>query len=266
MLAKPRNRWLCFAAFLFVVGIAFLLIPPYADYCGSDHGDEKYCAGYEVASFLAVFIDAHNGVVTAIATMFIGLFTYTLKKSTDRMWVATKQAAEVAQKSADALPAIERAYLFLDDEIEANFVNVTREKNGDRMEAVVKFSFRNHGKTPAILKGIKGTAGHSSSYPEVGRKSLALIEGEFPDGVVVTSGRKSRPFECECFMDKANFEEARGGFGYIVFFGEVRFSDVLEDTWRVGFCREYDFGSGQFVYLPTYKNLNYYEKEERKGG
>jgi hypothetical protein len=69
---SEQRELLYLAAILFVFGVAFLLVPQYANYCSQNDTTEKYCASSEVVSLLASFLDVHNGTVTATATIFIG--------------------------------------------------------------------------------------------------------------------------------------------------------------------------------------------------
>jgi hypothetical protein len=46
-----------------------------------------------------------TALITAIATCFIGYFTYTLKESTDKLWLASEKQTAVAKESADAAKA-----------------------------------------------------------------------------------------------------------------------------------------------------------------
>jgi hypothetical protein len=93
-----RKRLLWIGVGIAVVGIAFLVFPPYGAYCESNHANNYYCAAYEVTVALGAFVDSHNGAVTAIATIFIGLFTYTLKRATDKLWSAGERQLEHAKR------------------------------------------------------------------------------------------------------------------------------------------------------------------------
>ena len=96
-----RKRLFWFGVSLFAVGVALLVFPPYGAYCESDHANNEYCAAYEMTAALGGFLDAHNGTVTAIATVFIGLFTYTLKQATDKLWKAGDEQFRLAKETAD---------------------------------------------------------------------------------------------------------------------------------------------------------------------
>ncbi|MGA9851919.1 MAG: hypothetical protein WBR15_03215 [Gammaproteobacteria bacterium] len=112
------------------------------------------------------WLEAYSGVITAIATLMIGGFTYTLWRSTRKLWKeaeasriiskdsadaakgsadAAMIAAEAAKKSADALPRIERPYIFVDGD------KHTLSGNMRYTELV----FKNYGKTPAIITRIQ---------------------------------------------------------------------------------------------------------------
>lgn len=94
--------------------------------------------------YLIKFLDCHNGTVAALATVAIAVFTILLWRSTHKMWGATKQAAEAAQKSADALYATEGPYIHTD----AHLKSVNRD--GDVVTLETDFSVGNYGRTPAI--------------------------------------------------------------------------------------------------------------------
>src|ERR1039457_6355554 len=93
------DKGLLVVKFIFAIlaaGIPWLLVavdpsfPFYKEICeeGSKAAKE-YCAGYEVASFsvrgLGKFFDDHAGAISALATVFIGFFTFTLYKATDQL-------------------------------------------------------------------------------------------------------------------------------------------------------------------------------------
>jgi hypothetical protein len=187
-----RKRLFWFGITLLVVGIASLVLPPYGGYCESNLANKYYCAAYEMMVALFAFVDAHNGAVTAIATIFIGLFTYTLKRSTDKMWDAgerqiktTRQIAAVemlqmrislreAAKSAEAASKLagitrigvidlERAYFAVGPtQIVVDFVRTDIVKarghyiGADSQELTVHLFVQNTGRTSATIKKVDG--------------------------------------------------------------------------------------------------------------
>jgi hypothetical protein len=107
---------------LLVLGVSFLVFPPYQEYCSGYQANDCYCAAHGVALALGALVDEHAGAVGAVATIFIGLFTYTLYTATKRLWLTTlrsgvKQSCDMRASLAHAersLTAVERAYVFID--------------------------------------------------------------------------------------------------------------------------------------------------------
>src|SRR6202043_3926282 len=88
-------------------------------YCESDYANDYYCTAYRITMVLATLVETHNGALTAIATVFVGAFTYTLYKATKglvdaaetqsgdmrRSIEAAEQSAAAAQASAETAKA-----------------------------------------------------------------------------------------------------------------------------------------------------------------
>jgi hypothetical protein len=71
----------------------------------------KNCESYNVFFYstwrLAKAADHWSALVTAIATAFVAWFTWTLWQSNEKMWQATKTAADAALRQANAMVAAE---------------------------------------------------------------------------------------------------------------------------------------------------------------
>ncbi len=72
----------------------------------------------DILTAIGAFVEDHEGALTALATIAIATFTWTLYKSTDKLWKETKAASKIAQtsataalKNAQAVEATERAYV-----------------------------------------------------------------------------------------------------------------------------------------------------------
>lgn len=122
---------------------------------------------------ISMWIEKHNGFLAAAATVAIAAFTWNLVRATKKLWkvaqeqsidmkdsiVASQKAAKAAQDSADALPTIERAYIFS---------NIKINKDMSDPDTIRDFEaelwLKNHGKTPAIIKEI-GFGGHYPTNP-----------------------------------------------------------------------------------------------------
>jgi hypothetical protein len=96
--------------------LEIFLFPIYIDTCQeNDHYCDYYTTRENIAfvfiRIVAKFLDDHNGTVAAIATMAIAWFTWTLKKSTDRLWSATDKLWRAGE---DQHAAVNRAFVFID--------------------------------------------------------------------------------------------------------------------------------------------------------
>ena len=90
-----RNKWFYTGLVLLGIGLAFLVLPPYATKCESTYQYDEYsCAPYEILSSILSFLETHNALITAIATGFIAWFTLSLRRSTDNLWEASRQQLE----------------------------------------------------------------------------------------------------------------------------------------------------------------------------
>ncbi len=107
------------------------------------------------------WLENHNGAITAIATIFLAIFTWRLWVSTNRLWGESKKAGAVAEKAADAarkaaevaesaLIKVERPYLLITTS-EFNMGVMTTDNTGSFYHPVVTYSVSNHGKLPAII-------------------------------------------------------------------------------------------------------------------
>jgi hypothetical protein len=117
----------------------------------------KECANYNIISFalrkIGATIEIFGALITAIATVFIARFTFTLKRSTDRLWEAATAQTDIARK---ALTDIERPYLFIFNvsllTIE-DFYDFDEDETGYTLK--VTYEVANHGKIPAIIENLR---------------------------------------------------------------------------------------------------------------
>src|SRR6266403_1067820 len=105
---------------------------------------------------------------------WIALFTLTLWIATNLLWRTSirhanhmeqsvkiaEKAAAAARDSADALPILERAFVFIYTEFQQSYLDSTKtiadavESHRTIFDITTAFEFVNHGKTPAIIKEI----------------------------------------------------------------------------------------------------------------
>src|SRR5579872_4213044 len=80
----------------------------------------KSCASYNIISFafreLGARLDIVSALITAVATAFIARYTFTLKRSTDKLWDAAQDQARITENAFAQLegPLIEGCDLHLD--------------------------------------------------------------------------------------------------------------------------------------------------------
>lgn len=82
---------------------ASLLLPTNYQICeATQNGRQEQCAahsfGIYVLSEVSGFLDAHNGLLTAIATIFVALFTWTLWRTNDKTAALAEQTVALSQQ------------------------------------------------------------------------------------------------------------------------------------------------------------------------
>src|ERR1700730_10029490 len=137
-------------------------------------------------SWWSAFWTAANATLVAVFTGLLVLVGAIQARRLRQTVAATERAAKAAKQSADALPTLERAYIFLRVE-ETNFVRVIGDVSTGRILSDLRaaatltsdredlnarigvlrvyFRFTNHGNTPAAIKEISTTATCFSGPP-----------------------------------------------------------------------------------------------------
>jgi hypothetical protein len=142
---------------IFTVIGSLVLHPVYVAVCEpNQYGASQKCELHDV---LYVAFSKIGGAVTraefwtALATIFIAIFTFTLKRSTDNLWTITKITAE-------HIPRIERAYIY------GGFggrLAVPDGQGGFNIATAV--SMANYGKTPGFIRFIEYGSCHLNDLP-----------------------------------------------------------------------------------------------------
>jgi hypothetical protein len=186
----------------------------------------------------------------------------------------TMRSANAAKDAADALPTLERAYVFVS--VKDHGVTIQRQElissvNPDGSyittlaEAVhrgkVWLWFENHGKTPAILRRIefKITRAGPGTYPPA--IDPGVTPGRIlPAGVVATEGH---PFPEGLKWKKVPIKDddilSRADFLWVI--GFIRYQDIFGNNHITGFGFRYDIVSEKFVMLGNEK-YNYRRAED----
>lgn len=181
-------------------------------------------------------LDAHNGIITAIATGFIAWFTLSLRQSTDKLWNAGERQIEIARQTAltaeRALTVVERAFIAIS---EMRITTISQYYDTIivyRMDVFVV----NSGRTPA------------RNY--ICKSNLAVFDGEipkdfrFPDRshddlfeTGTTIGPQSRThFRIDLFIQDA-IDVYEGRKNALVY-GWLEYDDIFPDSprHRTEFC------------------------------
>ncbi len=105
MSRRERLFWLCAGGALIV--LVFSLIPSHYEICKeAKEAQQENCAPYQVVPFVGIkviqLLDKLGAVITALATIAITIFTFTLKRATDKLWTAGENQLRHAQAEAEA--------------------------------------------------------------------------------------------------------------------------------------------------------------------
>ncbi|MGP8051145.1 MAG: hypothetical protein ACLPYB_11110 [Desulfobaccales bacterium] len=211
---------------------------------------------------IATWIDHHNGFITAVATAVIAAFTLALVCANRQLWKVSKEAADAAKDSADALPAVERAYLFVkvilnisDHDPDQPQINIgTMEAPGANKVNII---VTNHGKTPAIIERIAITNNPFFPFqfdirPPFGTDLIDIFEHE-------------RTYETNFLIHgEEEWGEIIANNSPLICEGFVQYTDVWVITHdKIGFCWQYsDFWEKFIPCADSNRNYRIQQKNE----
>ena len=200
-----------------------------------------------------------NLILGITAEGWTAIFTGLLTFSTIGLWLVTRDASNAAKAAGEALPKMERAYVF--------FNSLTCAQLGEPGDIVLLiwkqnptktanfrllYGFKNHGRTPAIVTSLNVYARFVA-----GEISEKVVGDPLPMPLVVSGGESPPESSFNCVVTGAEYQEARAGHGYIFFWGKIAYLDVFEAQHETGICAHWHFGEARFVISET-KELNYY--------
>lgn len=206
-----------------------------------------------IVDWIANNTDWLAALITASATVFIALFTRALKRSTDNLWVATKAAADAAKESADAIPVIERAYVFLKLEKD-NLSECLAHALGTTTDVYVSgppkpfiaWRLHNGGRTTAVIADIRMAIEIADAPSEPPYENLPSVEyrDEFIHSTNLT---EENAIKRDRISRGQALEIASPEGGKSIFFcGEIDYEDVLDKPRRTGFCLRWRHSEGGF--------------------
>lgn len=190
-------------------------------------------------------------------TFLLAIFTLVLAISTIGLWIVTvraskhtEKAANAAKDSADALPIIERAYVFVEEIMWQNrFVD-------EPIQPVTNYlsvRFINHGNTPAIIRKVFVLADKLIVYPI----SIDIGDFKIPEGIIVSSREDKKSGVISIMTSAEEIKKIREGTLKLICYGCIIYEDILRKERRTYFCWEYNKSLERF-YISDNKELNYY--------
>jgi len=224
-----REKW-----FWIFVGVAMLIgflamIPFNGELCEKPvQAGYKECATHNLPVYLAfkiqIILDALGVAITALATIAIAWFTWTLRRSTDKLWDASDQQLRLSETTAERQL---RAYVF----VSSAKVTYVTDDGGGIPEAHV--FIKNSGQTPAYkVQNVSGFA--FDKWPVPANLNLIVTDQEFSAAAKTMTNLASGSCETSIIsskLDKPLPGEDRAALsrGEIVIFvyGEIRYIDAF---------------------------------------
>ena len=160
-------------------------------------------------------------------TFLLMIFTGFLVVCNVLLWFSTKKAANAAKKAADALPVVERAYIFITT---ISLPKIIKENIYE-----VSIIISNVGKTPAILSQIKSACILSERYPS----KHGGIQGEFPRGGAIVPANDRMEIKVKAKITKNDSEKIQAKEIKLLCCGLIAYSDIWKVKHETGFCWEF---------------------------
>jgi hypothetical protein len=151
-----------------------------------------------------------------------------------------EEAAKAATAAAEALPRLERAYIFIQPKISLKTAFIMYgETSGTIPDNVgVEFLITNHGKTPAIIMSMDIRCDFWTSAPDNSQHIPSKLLG---NEVVLEAG-KSLPEEritIKQFLNPDAVKALAKGDAYVWFSGSILYNDIFGEQRRTSFRHRY---------------------------
>jgi hypothetical protein len=216
-------------------------------------------------------------------TFWLVVFAGISAISTIGVWVVTGMSAKAARDSANALPIMERAYVFVGVDFiphkrgpDESLIPLFRILNGrqdapiDLTQHIVGFRAKlrviNYGKTPAFVKEISFSLkliDDPSDIPDY-KESFLDFEvaiphnGEYPlekepveemiDVKEYKIVRSPVPYDITIEINRSQSDKIREGRLFVLVLAKVVYSDIMSERQESAICRLYDGCEGTFSY------------------
>jgi hypothetical protein len=168
--------------------------------------------------------------------------------------LVSNKAANAAKEAAEALPLMERAYIFVHHVTSPDLRSSVTLGSSTQDRFTIRYSFKNHGRTPAIIQDRYAVARYLKfSTPDKtrGRPMSASI--------VISPGDISQEYEVPVPIIGEDFENAKKNVGRVYFWGNLGYLDIFGERREIYFFVEWDFDSNGFkITEDAAHRLNYY--------
>lgn len=180
-------------------------------------------------SVATIWLAILTGALAIIAFFQLWLFLRQLRL-TERAARDAEIAANAAKASAEILPKIERAYVFVEVFIES----VTVIERNFRYAVAIRVRFTNHGKTPAILTKVRAYPVFSDDSPS------SLIDSDradrqVPEGMVIGADGQY-DLDLAQNLSQQDWADLHDLIRRPFVVGVVEYKDVIGATHHTGFC------------------------------
>ncbi len=234
--------------------------------------DHENCPSYNLAAFILIeiakFLNEYGVALTAVATVAIALFTWTLWQSNEKMWTVTKISAEAARDSADAAIATERArfYIIVDKHNLQRIVKIVEDcgvsensglPGGENI--LISYRFKNYGKTPGIIREL--IVDSTIASDPIDPPALFLSTKDFPEYMIgAGDSTKAANYSPIIHPSISQAQSIGRNARRLWFFGRLYYDDVFgkHQVHRFYFRSKSPIGGGDSVILEPveYKDYN----------
>ena len=245
-----------------IIGIIFFVgflcvVPAHYKICEANYYTEhEICTPHQLVPFLLTkvvsFFNFAGAAVTASATVFIAIFTWTLKRSTDKLWKATIDADLERAKETKIL---QRAYL----SVEPGGINLYLDGT-DRLSCDV--IIHNAGNLPAnhvswFLDRVISPTGTVERF-DIGRTEGNII---LAPSVKARKGTKNPLPRNDVLKFKPTPENRSENWIYV--WGRVEYNDGFREGRFIEFCHRYSLGAADQHGAVDAKAGRYHESGNR---
>jgi hypothetical protein len=152
----------------------------------------------------------------------------------------TRRTATAAQKSAEAISNVERAYLYLTNAVALfNDAHPHPDNPPPIPNRSIVYQFHNYGKTPAILRTMSVKA-EIRDIPPTRREIELLPAGKLIGTIVVSAGEESIKPGYGFLLSNDHFDAVIANSKSLYFYGRVGYLDIFGSRHETGFCGNYE--------------------------